>query len=145
MCWSPGMLSTCQSCSTCSYRNPRSPLASHFLGGKASQAQAVWDVWACPSRFLPRTPWRSGDASVHGHGTEMWCCSRVGRNTEHSRPVSRAAHLSLTFRNILFFLSTLAKGNEEWTDLKDMIVLGVYSKIIIWTIAQFSAANLFQV
>lgn len=34
----------------------RPHLGSHSLDGKESQAPAVWDAWACPSRFLLGTP-----------------------------------------------------------------------------------------
>lgn len=61
------------------------------------------------------------------HGTEMRCCSR-GQEHRALCPVRGAAHLSRTFRNRLLFLSTLATWNEEWTDVKDIAVLGVYAK-----------------
>lgn len=51
--------------------------------------------------------------------------------TQSTHVLSVELHTSHWLSGIFFFFfSTLAKGNEEWTDLKDMIVLGVYSKII---------------
>lgn len=82
---------------------------------------------ACPSRFQPGTP--EGGAVPLLPGTAQRCAAApVGRDTEHSWPGSTAAHLLSYFSNSSFLLSTLATGNEEWTDLKDMIVQGVYSK-----------------
>lgn len=115
-CWSPGTL-----------EKARPPLGSHSLCGKESQAPAVWDVWACPSRFLLGTP---EGVAVPPFPARHRDAVLLPRGQQHRVlcPVRWAAHLSLTSRNRLFFLSTLATWNEEWTDLKDITVLGVYAK-----------------
>lgn len=117
-----------QSHSPCSRRKPATPLQP-FPGWEGEPRPSVGCV--CLSQQVPAGhTWRRGGACVHTQPRHRDCAAAPAWALTHSTHVLPGElHTSHWLsERVGFFLSNLATDNEEWTDLKVMIVLGVYSK-----------------